>query len=228
MEAKTTVDLGGDLGLLEALEPFSILSLSCPEFINSGAKFLKGSVGFEVVEVGQRLLIVESVELLSEGGDMGVVVNFIFLAGTRGEGWFEEVATEVLADTMNVTFLGGHGTRMERSHGAGAGKADGIVVAIFLVGSSLVKLVAVQVATCNHRTTTVLIGVLGARIGSWGSRCSLETDTSFWILVLESLDHPVQGDIQELQAAWRKYLAKDMKLIKNNIDHETFLTPIFR
>jgi hypothetical protein len=198
---KTTVDLGSDLGLLEALESFGILSLDGPKFVNGGAEFLEGPVVFEVVEIGQRLLVVETVELLAESDDVGIVVILVFVARAGGEGWFEKVAAEVLADTMNVTFLGGHGTRVERSHGAGAGQADGIVVAIFLVGSSFVKLAVVQVATSSHGTSAVFVRVLGTSIGGWDSGCGLGTDASFWVLVLEALDHPVQGDIQELQAA---------------------------
>ena len=38
---KTTVDLGRDLGLLEALESFDILPLSGPELVDSGAEFSK-------------------------------------------------------------------------------------------------------------------------------------------------------------------------------------------
>src|SRR3954470_11234234 len=101
---KTTVDLGSDLGLLEALESFGILSLDGPKFVNGGAEFLEGPVVFEVVEIGQRLLVVETVELLAESDDVGIVVIFVFVARAGGEGWFEKVAAEVLADTMNLTF----------------------------------------------------------------------------------------------------------------------------
>lgn len=69
-----TVDLGGNLRLLETLESFGVLLLNGIEFIDGSPEMVIGHVGVKVIELRQRLLFVQEIQLLPESDNVRVIV----------------------------------------------------------------------------------------------------------------------------------------------------------